>query len=214
MSERTRVGTYTIRSLISFSFALTFLITVRRPISSVTLSLSRARKHLGNRKGNAVLLSLLLLSVLLLITRFFAGKKERKREKKRERERAPMATKGNRIWSGAKLGSCSTSTSTSTSTCSSRAGVRFVSFCGFQRQRRCYRGCGGGGGQRDRFRAQAQGRREDSLASDMTRTFDTLQNPAVYNVRYSGALEEFVLTSILAYECGCSMKVMSIEVSS
>eukprot|EP00213_Chloropicon_mariensis_P003964 CAMPEP_0197479864 /NCGR_PEP_ID=MMETSP1309-20131121/36968_1 /TAXON_ID=464262 /ORGANISM="Genus nov. species nov., Strain RCC998" /LENGTH=146 /DNA_ID=CAMNT_0043021645 /DNA_START=187 /DNA_END=627 /DNA_ORIENTATION=+ len=45
----------------------------------------------------------------------------------------------------------------------------------------------------------------------MTRTFDTLQNPAVYNVRYSGALEEFVLTSILAYECGCSMKVMSIE---
>ena len=125
-----------------------------------------------------------------------------------------MATKGNRIWSGAKLGSCSTSTSTSTSTCRSRAGVRFVSFCGFQRQRRCYRGCGGGGGQRDRFRAQAQGRREDSLASDMTRTFDTLQNPAVYNVRYSGALEEFVLTSILAYECGCSMKVMSIEVSS
>ena len=48
----------------------------------------------------------------------------------------------------------------------------------------------------------------------MTRTFDTLQNPAVYNVRYSGALEEFVLTSILAYECGCSMKVMSIEVRS
>ena len=88
MSERTRVGTYTIRSLISFSFALTFLITVRRPISSVTLSLARARKHLGNRKGNAVLSSSLFFFFFSssFDYSFFRGKKERKREKKRERE--------------------------------------------------------------------------------------------------------------------------------
>lgn len=90
MSERTRVGTYTIRSLISFSFALTFLITVRRPISSVTLSLARARKHLGNRKGNAVLLSSSLFFFFFSSSfdySFFRGKKERKREKKGEKRR-------------------------------------------------------------------------------------------------------------------------------
>ena len=46
------------------------------------------------------------------------------------------------------------------------------------------------------------------LALSVTRTFDTLQNPAVHNVTYSGALDEFVRAAILAYECGCSHEVL------
>jgi len=46
----------------------------------------------------------------------------------------------------------------------------------------------------------------------VTRTFDTLQNPAVHNITYSGALEAFVGAAVLAYECGCSHAMLKEEI--
>ncbi|QDZ22912.1 hypothetical protein HOP50_09g54610 [Chloropicon primus] len=76
----------------------------------------------------------------------------------------------------------------------------------------------GGGTLRENVKASSFCRRNIScksasssgrdLALSVTRTFDTLQNPAVHNVTYSGALNEFVRAAILAYECGCSHEVL------
>ncbi len=50
-----------------------------------------------------------------------------------------------------------------------------------------------------------------NLVLSVTSTFETLQNPAVHNTTYSGALEAFVGAAVLAYECGCSHAMLKEE---
>ena len=49
------------------------------------------------------------------------------------------------------------------------------------------------------------------LALSVTRTYDTLQNPAKSNVTYSESLDEFVRVAINAYECGLMMDHLMAE---
>ena len=49
------------------------------------------------------------------------------------------------------------------------------------------------------------------LALSVTRTYDTLQNPAKSNVTYSQSLDEFVRVAINAYECGLMMDHLMAE---
>ena len=49
------------------------------------------------------------------------------------------------------------------------------------------------------------------LALSVTRTYDTLQNPAKSNMTYSESLDEFVRVAINAYECGLMMDHLMAE---